>query len=509
VKDLQIHKYWGEILLVLSVLIGLITYQNYGASWDEPQQRATGIVNYDYIFTESTQLHSWVDRDYGVAFELPLIIIEKTFHPQSDREIYQMRHLISHLLFLISAYFFYRLIFFLHKKALWAVIGFLLYTTHPVIYGHSFFNSKDLPFLSIFTITLYFLAKSFNDKRLLNFLVLGIFMGILVNIRLMGIMVPVLVVFFMVIDGIIAHKILRHLSLTLCMSVMMILVLYLTWPNLWADPIVNFKQALENMSQFRFNREMMFMGSLVKPTEIPWTYIPTWMGITTPIPYLILGLTGGVLLLKELITSPSILLNSRNRNNLFAGAFFLFPILAIIYLHSVLYDGWRQMYFVYPPFIILAIYGLNKLKAFPFWNKISLTIISIGILYTLGFHIQNRYLQHTYFNAIISSQDPDFARKNFEVDYWGVSYKQGLEYILMNDTAYSIKISVANFPGYLNESMLSTEQDDRIVIGDLNEADYFLTEYRFHPHEYDRLDSLKFHALRTSNNTTLQIFKLK
>lgn len=506
-----VSKFSGEILLICTVLIAFFTFTNYGVSWDEPQQRETGLVNYDYIFTSSTALHSWVDRDYGVAFELPLIFVEKIFGFETTREIYFSRHLITHLLFLLSAFYLFKLIDFVYRNKLLSALGFLMLILQPVLYGHSFFNSKDLPFLSVFIITLYYSARAFDTKNWKNFLLLGLSVGILINIRLMGIMVPATLTFFLFVDAFFEKKYLHHIKLLGVFAVSLAAILYITWPFLWKAPLENFITAIKNMSQFRFDREMLFRGEVIRPTEIKWDYVPVWFSISTPIVYLLLGLSGAFLIVYNFLKAPfDNIKNHISRNNIFYLAYFFAPVLAIIVLKSVLYDGWRQMFFIYPSFVLLAIYGLShfyKTHKKVFYTL--LAILSLQMGYVLFFMIQSFPLQHLYFNNSITLQPKEYARKNFEVDYWGLSYKTAMEYILEHDTASEILICPANFPGYINESVLKPEQDARIRMVGIEHADYFLTEYRFHPQEYDSLEVYKFHGIKVSNSTVNQIFKLK
>jgi hypothetical protein len=125
------------------------------------------------------------------------------------------------------------------------------------------------------------------------------------------------------------------------------------------------------------------------------------------------------------------------------------------------------------------------------------------------FNYTNQPLEHTYFNEFISFQESNYAIKNFENDYWGLSYKSGFDYLLKHDSSAQIKLAVQNMPGYLNENMLSPEEDQRVIIRHLKDADYFLTEYRFHSFAPDSLEQFKHHAIMVANSTVLQIYKLK
>lgn len=181
-----LKKYSGALLFLTFCLIGLFTLDVYGISWDEDYQRNIGQVSWNYVFLKDLTLLSDPMRDYGVGFELPLIAFEKLFDFKDEREIYLMRHALTHLFFLIAAYYCHKLILLLYNNQVLALIGFLMFVIFPPIYGHSFFNTKDLPFLSLLTISFYFTAKALTKPSYLNFISLGMTLGLLINIRMMG-----------------------------------------------------------------------------------------------------------------------------------------------------------------------------------------------------------------------------------------------------------------------------------------------------------------------------------
>jgi hypothetical protein len=123
--------------------------------------------------------------------------------------------------------------------------------------------------------------------------------------------------------------------------------------------------------------------------------------------------------------------------------------------------------------------------------------------------IRNFPLENVYFNEAFSFSSPEYLRKTFEMDYWGVSYRQSLEYILKVDASPSINICVANDPGIINLSILPTKERERIKIVPREKATYFITNYRWHPQDYTEYASFKFHSLTVENNTVSEIFKLK
>src|SRR5439155_3631302 len=98
--------------------------------------------------------------------------------------------------------------------------------------------------------------------------------------------------------------------------------------------------------------------------------------------------------------------------------------------------------------------------------------------------VRNHPMQNVYFNRLVDRKTPEHLRKEFERDYWGVNYRQAIEYVLENDSSPHIRISSQNEPCDINVDMLPPEKRERVSMSVISEADYFLTNYRWHPGDY-------------------------
>lgn len=504
-----ITKYFGLFLMIIFFMIGLIVNSDYGISFDEEFQHIMGIVSYDYIFSGNNDLLTFNCRAYGVAVELPLVMIEKVLNLTDSRDIYLSRHLITHLFFVLSAYFCFLLVDFLYKNKVVATIGFLLIMLCPQLYAHSFFNSKDVPSAALFLICFYLTAIAFNKQKNRYFMLLGIGVGVLVNIRIMGVLLFCCILFFLVIDFIASkenrYKQIKHIIVFVLAS---FLALYTTWPFLWTSPIENFKYAFINMSKFPWDNVVLFNGSFINATQIDWTYIPTWFIITVPVLYLIISFGSTILLFINFLKKPfAFLLNTKERNNLIYIICFFAPVLAVIILKSVLYDGWRHLFFIYPSFVLIAVYGINKLLNTKI-KKIVITVVFIYFGYISYFMISNHPFQHLYFNELTNTTTPEYLRENFELDYWGTSYKQSLEHILKEDKSLSINIKATIPCAYYNSYILPKKDRERLHFTD-SIPDYFITNYRWHSKDYDEYKGKKWFAIKVTNNTINEVYKLK
>lgn len=506
----SIQKYLGIILLVTACMIALISYDEYGLTWDDNSQHKTGIISYEYVFSGSQDLLEYKERDYGVAFELPLVIIEKVLDLRDSRSIFLMRHLVTHFFFLVSAFFCFLIIDFLYENKFLSTIGFLLVVLHPRLYAHSFFNTKDIPFMSMFLICFYVNAVAFSKKQAKYFILLGVCVGLLINLRIMGVVLFCLIPFFLMIDALDEKNYKINIKLGFIFICTALATLYITWPFLWLNPIENFIFSFKNMASFRWASLILFNGQFIKAEEVNWNYIPVWFSITTPIFYIITGGLGFVLLVFQFIKKPSIFLsNSKERNNLFFLICFLSPVVSVIAMRSVLYDGWRHLYFIYPSFVLLSVYGLSFLYK-KNTKKIFVIAPFIVFIFIASFMIKNHPFQHVYFNEFVDTKSPEHLRKQFELDYWGTSYKQALEYILKHDNSPSINVAAQHSVALTNKDILTSKERERInFVKSPTQAKYFITNYRWHPDDYPRLEPLKWHSIKVGNNTINSIFKLR
>jgi hypothetical protein len=183
------------------------------------------------------------------------------------------------------------------------------------------------------------------------------------------------------------------------------------------------------------------------------------------------------------------------------------PVAAVLATRPVLYDGWRHMYFVYGPFLAVAAVGFAGLCR---WLGGAGAVRRVARVTFLGaaawavggtalFMARNHPHQNVYFNAFAARTPEELSRK-YELDYWGLGYREGLEYILAHDPSPSVPVQVANDPGRMNALLLAPDQRARLrYTADAAEATYFVGNYRFHPEEYDfgtdvfsvRVDGLK------------------
>ena len=509
-QTIRIH--WpGILLFVLALSVGLLTFKDYGVNWDDPYQRNIGLVNYDYITKNDPSLTTYEFKEYGPAYEILLVVVEKALHLTDTRAILLMRHLVTHLVFLLGVCFVYLLAYRLFGNRLLACMCLLMVLFAPRIYAHSFFNTKDIPFFAAMSVALYACTIAFQRPQTRLFLLAGLVCGLTTGVRIMGVMLVTFIIFFLLVDILIAflkkQGANRHLNHLLVFVLGFSASLYACFPFLWTNPFSNFAHCFSVMSHYRWYGTIFQSGRLITSDHIPWYVLPVWFLITNPLGWLALGFGGIGLFLAHFLRRPvSFILPGAGRIFLLVFLCFITPLLAVIGLHSVVYEDWRHLFFVYPFFVLLAVYLVHWL-----WRTrlgvVVLVGVSVQLLVTA--YTMCRVFPHNqvYFNPLVT-HSPGYLRAHYEMDYWGVSSKQGLDYILATDSRPLITVAAdrATYcPVENNIWMLKAADRKRIKLV-LKDApfDYFLTDYRTHPLDYDYPPAR--YSVTAFNSTILGIY---
>tara|TARA_B100000745_G_C20056353_1_gene360342 strand:- start:321 stop:884 length:564 start_codon:yes stop_codon:yes gene_type:complete len=146
---------------------------------------------------------------------------------------------------------------------------------------------------------------------------------------------------------------------------------------------------------------------------------------------------------------------------------------------GVNYDGWRQIYFLYPLIIILGLYGLEYLKRIinnTIIIKFLFIIVFLELIFLSIWNYKNHPYQFVYFNPIFKS----LTKNNFELDYWGISNRSVLEQIFHINEKNDFKVATISYTS-LNDSLriLDPKIREKIsIVYDLNDADYVIDNHR-------------------------------
>ena len=488
------------IILIFSIFLitGIIIYDDYGISWDEYFNRINGFVSLnsirnifslDIIYPElvhSTKSFAETAKIYGVIFDLPMAFIEKELLIEDPKIYFLLRHLFNFLIFFISSIFFY----FILKKRFsnnLSLIGLLFLILSPRIFAESFYNMKDIVFLSFFIISMFFAINFLDKPSYKNIFFSSLTCSFVVATKVIGIIVPFIIFVFFILKMMDDKNNLRTNSIKIFIFfTLFIIFTIIFWPYLWNDPFANFLHALKIFSSHPWEGAIFYLGNYVSALNLPWHYPIVWILISIPIIYLLLFMLGSTLILTRLSLRFINLSPKKEFNDLWKGnkermdiIFFLifyFTLFLVIELNATLYNGWRHLYFIYPCLIFISIRGLEYLSKI-FLSKYLFIIIFLFLINTTSWMVKNHPYQYVYFNKFAGNNVGSY----FELDYWGNSNRSVLEFIVKSDKRNNIKVHVySNSPYYFSLLLADKEDQYRIkFVNNLNEADYLVTNHYY------------------------------
>ena len=433
--------------------MGAAVLDDYGMGWDEVWQRNIGLAAIAYALGDAGALPADHNRYYGVAFEAPLILVERLLGLTDSRAVYLSRHLLTHLFFLTGGFFCWLLTYRLFRDRRLALFALLLFLLQPRLYAHSFFNTKDIPFLAMFMIALYLTQRAFRRDTAGAFALCGLGVGVLVNLRVMGLLlcaaVPALRALDLIQAGGPAER-RRVLATAGAFLLAAAAALYAVSPHLWRNPPELIDAVVTLAQHPERDATLLFQGELVRWPEIPPHYLPTWMAITTPPAALLLSVAGIVAVLGRGLTRPREVLRNTpvTRFGVLLVACPALSIAAVIAVNSTLNHGWRHMYFLAAPLCLLAVYGLRRLLAAAgrrrWLRRAIYALAAAGVAAAAVEMALIHPYQMRYFNFLVDRRTPEYLRTRYDLDYYGPAYREGLEYLLRRHPQGTVHVVLAN-----------------------------------------------------------------
>ncbi|MBN2116252.1 MAG: hypothetical protein JW730_06770 [Anaerolineales bacterium] len=426
------------ILLAVNILAGLLVFRDYGLSWDEP-------LFYDYgnALGYAYSPRAWLSGDFdlsnsygasgddhktrGPAYLLlarePVYLLEALGLDEASAW-----HLINFLFFQLGVYFLYRL------AARWmrpsaALTATALFSWQPLLWGHAFINPKDPPFLVFFLASVclglemadHLADETKTNKQKYGSLILpAVLLGIATSIRVLGPLAGLLVVIYAIsrfhkrITAFIPHLILY--------GILAILAMFITWPFLWENPILNFVSVLSFMSDNPTNLSVLFGGEVYRAGELPRRYLPFMLAttLTEPVWFLFfLGVVAGYIkLFRQKITDHIVSLSL---------VFLWFAILIVYVLlrRPAVYDGLRHFLFILPPIFIFTGFAFESIihRIAPIWLRAGL--IFILLLPGIAGIVQLHPYEYAYYNSFVGGTSQAF--RQYETDYWLTCYQDAVK----------------------------------------------------------------------------------
>jgi hypothetical protein len=387
----------------------------------------------------------------------------------------------------------------------------------PRLFAHSFYNSKDAVLAAVFMTGMLTMLRFVRDRSWPNLLVHAVVCAVAVGIRVAGLVLPavtlVLVLLQLAAEGSRRPPWARTLALAAGFTAVFFAATFVFWPAIWDDPVTSLERALRGSVASKqslktsANHSTLYMGEFVEVTELPWHYLPVWIGISVPLFTLAMFWTGVVASTRRLFArSP---LDWENVQSIGYLLLFFVPAAAVVVLPSTLYDDWRHLYFLYPSLVAIAATGMAALWNHPRLGAVMPVAVVLAASHGVYMIAHDHPYQNVYFN-VLAGRD---VESRFELDYWGLSFREGLEHVLAVDPRERIRVSASDYPGILNSKMLAPAQRKRLEFLAPEDADWFLSNHR-QPKSFADFREKRFpcvneaYAVRVDGATLLGVYKL-
>ena len=440
--------------------IGILTAKDYGIHIEEKFHRSNGFywLNYVLSFTNLNnlkeisliKLKSISDytlssvayyNKYGIIFDVPAALIEILFNINEPKKFYQLRHILSFIIFFISTIFFFKILLNRFKNINIGILGTTFYILSPRIYGDSFLY-KDILFLSICTISIYSFFKVIDNFNYRNLIFFALFSSLATSTRIIGIFLPIMFLIITFLEILYRKPKKDFIVKNILCLLLFFLFLIIHWPYLWSSPFNNFLSVFKSIKTDLVNIKILFNGIFISNEFIPYSYLPRWIVISTPTIHIILFLIGYYFIFKRFLIKFIKIEECSKNHDLWHSLnekkdFIIFISLSSIFLFCIinnvkLYNGWRLLYFLNIFFVYIITYCI-----YLFFVKIRLKnkIVYLNLFFAISFLIivQRMALYHPYqslyFNGFLSKEN----KNSYEGDYYGLSTSKAILEILKKD----------------------------------------------------------------------------
>ena len=471
------------LLLLINLIAGLLTFQGYGLSWDEPlfYDYADSIklaytpaafsptFDFEQVYGPSATDHKY----YGPAYLLAARPLQQAVTALgADRAA--AWHLVNFLAFQIGLLFFFLLLRRWFDP--WpAALTVAFFAWQPVFWGHAFINPKDAPFLTSFIVAVtlgFWMVDSFleeNPKGLTDTPKKPLSHKKTFRVLLVALAGLVVFAYFLL------EKKWRATPAFMLYGLVALAIMFVCWPFLWASPVERVQEVIGHMSYNPTQLAVLFMGQMYRAATLPHRYFPQMLAVTLTEPTWMLFALGTALAVYKIWWK---------KEGRFLSALLVlvswFGLMAVYILlkKPPMYDGFRHFLFSIPPVFVMAGF------VFQFLYEKASTHSAQGLRTRLLFAgavalillpgmlgIARLYpYEYSYYNSFVGGTGG--AYRSYETDYWLTCYKESLAWIRANAPDKTIHVQrefpLAEYYGAgLTLKDLGPEKESDIHPGDL------------------------------------------
>lgn len=444
------------IFSILYFLLAFTTYKDYGITLDEKVEYDAGTYLLEYFKTKITPdnvLHMLEKKPLSLEYRhTPLFSVYSRvypmalsiFNPNQYFEWYHLMNLIAGYGIFLSAYI---LLFTTYNRGLKAITGPILLLLHPYIFGHIPANPKDIPFATIYLLSITAISLLTKEKinPRMRVIVLGVLFGLTISLRVVGVTLFIILILYTILTT--NYKIKDICIESIIITFFAIFIWAITMPFLGVNIIKNMITLIVNASFYSaWKGTIFYLGQYLTREQRPWHYLFIIYAVKTPLATVLLFVAGLIIYINGLIKKHSL-------PKVETLLLITISVNVILYLitNPVVYNGIRHFLFLVVITVILAGVTLSKIVTFTtkanatspkrsllLLKSIIIVVLSLYFIITIYKIVQLHPFEYIYFNELTNGLKG--ADKLFQTDYWGASYIEAADYLkTLKQTDYNGK----------------------------------------------------------------------
>lgn len=431
--DARSQQFWNKAFLAVVVVffvVGVLSIDQFGATWDEFQSFEAGLTNlrFDSIPGTETPQNHFPPGYYFVLDTVRAAFAEAVayfFFWVDKVNLFHFFHLTISTSCLALLYLIVRAVSGQSRLALFSVCSLALL---PQFVGHSQNNPKDVPALFTFLLITYSLIRYVTGTRSRWAWLSAASIGLALTTRLLAVFLfPILLVFFLTRWR---QPFLRRWRGLVLICLGGLAAAFLCWPWLWLSPLQNVSFVAKSLGDLFPELNTLYLGKVYRWADVPWHYLIVELLVSLPIcVVLCLGLSVPALFYWRADDVPK-------ADVIYLGAVWTIGLLIAEQLSPYRYDGIRHFFPILAGMAMLIGSGADfcvdvLIRAAGRTGRPRVRTLAAGLLPAVfavvtlvELAFQHPY-ETAYVNPIVGRLIDGPTERFFEVEYWGNAYKEG------------------------------------------------------------------------------------
>lgn len=357
-------------------------------------------------------------------------------------------------------------------------LSLLLVMLLPRYMGEIPINPKDPPFAAAYALALAtFLWAQHADRNArisaLHAVVAGACFGILCGIRINGLVLAPLYLFYFLARSLRQRALpsVRSLLFGLLFALSFLLILAISWPYLHREGLGRLIESIALMSHYPLKLPLLFEGEYVLATKVPLHFTAKWYAIALPELHLLLLClalcVSAYYLVKPRLAPPA------SWKVAWVVVAILLPLAVVLITRPTQYNGIRHTLFLLPPLCVYLAWSAVTVWQLLASQRILQRLLLAAFVILAAVPILETWrlfpYQYMYFNYAIAG-GVESACQNYESEYWATSMPEALQLL----DSLTEKQEVAIYSSYVRRFTFEPflEKHQMHLVATPEEADY-------------------------------------